>query len=535
MRRITDRAVGILLLLVALAPTLAGCYDVNAPVKGNSQIDSTARPTTTTMATTTIVEEVNSASIPTLTPTKIPTASTVATRTLTPEETREAALAARLAEVSRDFIALTPEESDQIAQKVGFIDGINESASNSCGPVSIAILKAAGLLPVTTTVHDIWLLNMRKDFSLTKILYQKYFPPQEYDYIWVEQSIREYDFSANPLQPGDWLFLFTAGNGFDHMLTVTRVDENGAAYSVTNIDRGDDFIIAEEMLYNPNQEGVGLFYEITDLEKRMLLGLTGTKRWLLVRRKGGLATTPALNSELTLGFEQDVNWQVLVQDVNTGEVLFDSYPNEPFDPARLINVPIVVAALQIFEDMGYKVSDLADNGFGGQSFGQLFTAMIADEDELAVEVIRQFICKNTTESTALENLGLSNTVFLPRRTTAFDLASVLQGIHSREYLSEPFSRYLLDLIRNQTEYDAQYLSVIQETYPQVDLTSKRAASPDPTVESDMVLLTIDEETYTIIISGSLKKGGSAVFEDIRPAIEDFALQLMPFLLEKDRH
>ncbi len=240
------------LILAALAPVLAGCVNASALPEMTATVEPAASltgiaPTTTAIAPMPAI---------TSTPTAAPTPG--------PEEERKATLEARLAQTSQDFIALTPEAANEVAREIGFIDGVSESASNSCGPLSIAILKAAGLLPETASVHDVWLLNLRLDYSLTHVLYQEYFPPQDYDYIWVEQSIRDYDFAANPLFPGDWLFLFTAGNGFDHMLTVTRVDEAGAAYAVTNIDRGEGFIIAEEMLYDPNREGEGLFYELTD-------------------------------------------------------------------------------------------------------------------------------------------------------------------------------------------------------------------------------------------------------------------------------
>jgi hypothetical protein len=69
------------------------------------------------------------------------------------------------------------------------------------------------------------------------------------------------------------------------MLVVTRVDDRGRAYSVTNIHTGDGFIIQEELLYDPRRAGVGLFSELTNDQLRKELGMTGTAGFLLVRAK----------------------------------------------------------------------------------------------------------------------------------------------------------------------------------------------------------------------------------------------------------
>jgi len=189
-------------------------------------------------------------------------------------------------DVSQEYIATTPDEADKVARSIAFLDGKNESASLACGPISVAILKDAGLLPANTSTHDIWLLcaRDREDCDGIKTLQREYFPLEEYDYLRVYESIRTYDFKSNPLQTGDWLYLFASENGFDHMLVVTKVDTAGAAYTVTNINRGDGFIIIETPLYDPNNPGQGLVYEFTD-NSRGDLGLSGNGGFLLIRKK----------------------------------------------------------------------------------------------------------------------------------------------------------------------------------------------------------------------------------------------------------
>ena len=202
----------------------------------------------------------------------------------------ETELAEKIYKASLEFIAETPELSDSIARKIGFAGGKVESASNACGPISIAILKNAGLLPATTDVHNSWLLcaRDRSDCNGIEVLQNEYFPPEKYDYILIKESVRSYDFVSNPLHVGDWLYLFVKNNGFDHMLTVTRIDKNGAAYTVTNVDRGSGFIISEELLYDPSKPGTGLFFELTDPHRsdpKVNLGICGDGGFLIVRRK----------------------------------------------------------------------------------------------------------------------------------------------------------------------------------------------------------------------------------------------------------
>jgi hypothetical protein len=187
---------------------------------------------------------------------------------------------------SQEYIAATPFEADKVARRIGFLGGRNESASLACGPLSIAILKDARWLPSTASVQRIWLLcpRDRPGCNGLKTLQEEYFPPEQYDYLRVAESIKTYDFRAHPLQPGDWIYLFASVNGFDHMLVVTRVDSSGIAYSVTNLNRGDGFVIVEAPLYDPSRPGHGLFYELTD-PARGDLGMSGNGGFLLVRKK----------------------------------------------------------------------------------------------------------------------------------------------------------------------------------------------------------------------------------------------------------
>ncbi len=238
-----------------------------------------------------------STATPTATPTKTPSPTPLpptATPTLSPKE--KAAL--RLYEASLHYIAETADEANERVKEISFLGGKNESPDNACGPLTVAIMRDGGFLPADSPLKNMWLLCLREDeedpdlpycFG-TDTLNGIYFPPDQYTYTKIEESIGKYDFVKNPLQVGDWLYLYVLKGvsnyrGFDHMLVVTRVDENGAAYSVTNINHGEGFVIQEEMLYDPTQPGVGLFYDLTNDTLRKELGMTGNGGFMLVRLK----------------------------------------------------------------------------------------------------------------------------------------------------------------------------------------------------------------------------------------------------------
>ena len=454
-----------------------------------------------------------------ITPTLPPTA------TAQPEVDWEGELREALYQASLGFIADTPEEADDIARQIGFVDGVSESASNSCGPLSIAILKDAGLLPASTSLHDIWLLNLRDESYLTNTLYRKYFPPQEYDYFWHPESVRAYDFTADPLLPGDWMFLFTAGNGFDHMLVVTRVDETGSPYTVTNIDRGEGFAISEEKLYDTAVQNEGLLYELSDWDTRVKLGLTGRGGFLVVRRRGGLGSTPALNLVIDPGLAEAATWHILVKDIDSGTILFESLPNELFHPASMIKVPLAIISLQILIDKGYKLSDFSTMGYAGRTFDQLFSALIVNSEELAADELLNFVNENVYAPGALIELGLEDTQFLPRSTTAYDLAMALENLYLGNYLPGEYNAYLIDLMNVQTENDSQYFGVIKDGYPQIAFYNKRGLLLNPTIVSDMGILILSDKPYVVVMNGIPSSDGSATYEDIKEAIEHFALSL----------
>ena len=251
-------------------------------------------PTPTLAPTLTPTSTLTPTPLPTNTPTPTPTnTATPVPPSPTPTLTKKEQAEIWLYEASLAYLANTPKKAREVARAIDFTEGPYESPDNMCGPLTVAIMRDGGYLPAEANPHDMWLLCPRTDNPEChglRILQRTFFPPDDYDYFWVEESVRKHNWRDDPLQPGDWLYLFVLKGvsnytGFDHMIVVTRVDERGRAYSVTNINHGNGFVIREELLYDPKRPGEGLFYDLTNDQLRKELGLTGTAGFLLIRAK----------------------------------------------------------------------------------------------------------------------------------------------------------------------------------------------------------------------------------------------------------
>lgn len=191
----------------------------------------------------------------------------------------------QLHQASLKYLAATDGDAVRVARDLNFVDGAD--VSNMCGPLAITIMRDAGLVSPDTDNHDFWLLNPRQ--KAHRVVLDRVFPAQEYTNILSDQPINEYDFKKFPLKAGDFLYLYAGPDGsFEHMLVVTRVDEAGRAYTVTNVHTDFFyFAIPDLMLYDPTQPGVGQFYDWTNKEKRQL-GLTGYGGFEIWRRTAPL-------------------------------------------------------------------------------------------------------------------------------------------------------------------------------------------------------------------------------------------------------
>ncbi len=201
------------------------------------------------------------------------------------QESRESA--SLLSETAEKYIANSQKQTTQVSAELLTVN--NSDGSVVCGPLAASLMKDGGYLDSTTDVHDFFLLNDYADQGL--IFLKKILSEEKYEWFRTSTSVANFDFSLYPLQPGDLLYL--KGGTFTHWLTITRIDEEGKIYAVTNIAAGyingnkndDSFLIQEIMLYDPKNPEDGQFTKWASYDYPKL-GRTGTEGFRLWRLKG---------------------------------------------------------------------------------------------------------------------------------------------------------------------------------------------------------------------------------------------------------
>jgi hypothetical protein len=266
---------GIILILTACQTGMVGALDNPMPSHTQSTRTATDLPPSPMIASTLTATIFVPTQTPSPSATPMPTATPIATATPTTRGALNWEQETRLYEASMRFLADSEEQAIVIVRnQIDYLESIAEHPSLVCGPLSAVILRDAGLLPSDVDLHGFWLLDPR--LRPSQIVLETYFPPERYEWYHFENSTTEFDFNAFPLLPGDFIYLYAGINGtFEHIITVTRVDQDGRAYTVSNLATEQGFVIRELMLYDPSDPGVGQFYDWMNRDINYWLGMTG--------------------------------------------------------------------------------------------------------------------------------------------------------------------------------------------------------------------------------------------------------------------
>lgn len=416
---------------------------------------------------------------PTLAPTQLDTATPTSTQspeaTETPQTTQEAApyqdvltleQKARLNQAALRYVAATEAEAIRVAKALAYVQGDGHPAS-MCGPLSVAILRDAGLLNAYIDLHEFWLLNPRDQQPVL----EKVFPPDRFEWHRITESTRSFNFSTFPLKAGDFLYLFAGDAGsFEHMLTVSRVDEQGRAYSVTNYETETGFYIGERMLYDPSDPGAGQFYTWTD-RKYAQIGMTGFGGfWVLrfatpVRDPEPQEVELARQIDLALA-EAGGDWKILIKELEGPEI----YARRSLDRvhvASVIKLTIAVLFLKSVEDLG--ITDLRTflkTGTADRSYQQLLRAMLVDSEEDAAAVLEGEISANRLHvPNTLAAWGLPGIDLRARRATVQELVRLAELLYLGRLLPPEGTQILLELLETYTPNDDTRLGILRQRLP----------------------------------------------------------------------
>jgi hypothetical protein len=464
---------------------------------------------------------------PTWTPTPqatlIPTVTSAPTPAgvLTEEESR------RLYESSLEYIALTSTEAITVARSLRFL--VSEGhPSNMCGPLALAILRDAGLVDESVILHDFWLLDPSEPSDIR--LLEETFPPHRYLWHNVLESVATFDFDAFPLQAGDLLYLLAGPGGtFEHIVVVTRVDETGRAFSVTNVNTAEGFIINEVMLYDPHQPGAGKFYEWTD-PSNIHLGLTGRGGFLLWRRVEPLREEDS-EASTQLGIEigellsdQGGHWNVAIQKVG-GDLVYHRGAEEILSAPWAIEITTALLFFHVLDQQG--VDDYAvyieNNGVHGQTFRHLIEAMLVDGDPTATRSLTSWVDGQLDAKSVLRDWGIHQTTHVPSQSTALDIATVVEGLHGKRLGTEEARTFILDRLRGK-ESEQAIGDVILHTYEGAAQAISTESS-DTGVVRQVIVAETKGEAYAIVIHGSPPRYGEkeASLEELVRTAEEITL------------
>ncbi len=227
----------------------------------------------------------------------------------------------------------------------------------------------------------------------------------------------------------------------------------------------------------------------------------------------------SLESELIAG----VDWYIVIQDANSGEILFERNPHSAFHPASMIKIPTAMAVLSILEDQDCTLEDLKTTGINGTNFDRLLEDMVVRSEESAADALEYFARGDNQLRKKLDAWGLTNTKYDPRTSTAHELLTSLRLLYEGKVLNEGKTQFLLTLMGEYTENDQILLGKLTGQFSECVFLNKRGTMLNPTIVSDMGILKCSEQSWYLVVAGTPSVGSTATFEDIQASIEDFAV------------
>lgn len=373
-----------------------------------------------------------------------------------PQDVLTTAQKERLNRAAAKYIAHTEAAGIEISNHLGYLPKFAHP-STVCGPLSIAILRDAGLSSKYIDIHDFWLLDPREAGDMAVL--ERTFPRDEFQWFTTKESTRTFDFSSFPLKPGDFVYLYAGDSGtFEHMLTVSRVDEQGRAFSVSNHHIQEGYLIEELMLYDPSQPGVGKIYDWTD-RKNWKYGLTGYAGFSIWRFQTPVIDPTPQEEWLAAQIDQVLaecggRWFFGIKPVG-GTYAYSRLIREPIHPASVIKVPIAMLFMKSLENKGIIDFDAElQKGRDDRSYWQLLTAMLVESEEEATQSIIQAILDNRLHiDNTLEEWGVTSTDVIRRYSSVRELTILFEGLFSGRCLSPAAQEIILDLMEVFTPND----------------------------------------------------------------------------------
>lgn len=453
----------------------------------------------------------------------------------------------RLVEAAAGYISPDPISADATVRAMNYAAGAD--ASLTCGPLSIAILQDAGLLSPYLPLNDFWLSSPLP--GKNEPIFREAFPLDAYEWKRDTTPMAEMDFSTDPLLPGD--FIYTFGGNYEHMFTVTRVDEQGRAYTVQNLEQGylnDDpndtsFIIEETLLYDPSQPGIGMVYEWAD-DFNWKLGFTGTEGYMRFRPIVPIDDPSPDQIELANRIDAVVNaaggkWNILIETLE-GEPIYSRRPDESIHPASTIKVLIGMMTFEFLEQFGEgsleqrlqrgPIYNILEND---RSYEQLLRSMLVLSEEPAADILYENVKESPlNEYQLLNEWGLANTTLEPRKSTVRELNQIYRDLYLGRHVSEQERQYLLDWLSTYTANDELRLGRMNELRTEPILVyNKRGSLVAPQlIVADSGIAIVGDEVVLLQVFAYYDPFRPTTYEELEDALGELGVIVGAWLLDQ---
>lgn len=453
----------------------------------------------------------------------------------------------RLATAGASYISPDTESADATVKAMNYAAGAD--ASLTCGPLTIAILQNAGLLSPYLPLNDFWLSSPLPGNN--EPIFKEAFPQDRFEWTRDTTPMAEMDFTANPLLAGD--FIYTFGGNYEHMFTVTRVDEAGRAYTVQNLEQGylnddpDDirFIIEETLLYDPSQPGIGMVYEWAD-DFNWKLGFTGTEGYMRFRPIVPIEDPTPQQTALAAQIDAVVEasggkWNILIETLD-GEPIYSRRPDEPLHPASTIKVLIGLMTFEFLEQYGEGTLDerlqrgpifnIMEND---RSYEQLLRSMLVLSEEDAADILYENIHESPlNEYKLLAEWGLTATTLEPRKSTAREMNAIYHGLYNATWSTPEEQQYLLEWLSTYTANDDLRLGRMNELSDEkILLYNKRGSLVAPLlIVADSGIAMVGDQVYLLQFYAYHDPTKPTTYEELEAALGELGLIVGAWLLDQ---
>jgi hypothetical protein len=433
----------------------------------------------------------------------------------------------RLDEAARKYLAETPSAAVRAARSLNVVD--NGDPTNICGPLSIAILRDAGVIDPYTEYRQFWLLNPEQSRNLL----DETFPAETFAHYVFKTPLDEMDWKSFPLKAGDFLYIYAGpGGNFEHMLAVNRVDTSGRVYSITNFATPEGFIIGEVMLYDPGQSGMGKFYDWTDRQHDELgsTGYGGFELWRLnqpIREKSPREQSLAKDLDSVMQ-ESGGQWYVAVKKLGGGTI-YQRQSGVTVDIGSMVKLPVALLLFKSLENEGIKPEDfesyLAEEG-PDRSYDQLLRGMFFRSEAEATQLLISSIRDNhLVIEEQLAAWGLKNTNIDSRKSTVSDIVLLYQGLYSGNLVSPVARDYILGMMKEAASGKYNRLGILQETNPaSLSFYMRRGSAQDTVIAiGDGAIISVPvvdgNDQYIVVIMGRFNRDYPTTDEQLIRGIE----------------